>query len=199
MATQSWLPAQDPQFDGFLFAQVGEDRNGVQVSVLSALARLGVDPWQEARQLAGLPVDHARQRLDTLIAALPGIPALLLNHRSIANRLIALLPGKGAAPAEAPKVAAAVAAKAVVEEDAKRKRNFVIAGVVLFLLFSQTLMLFNRNQAPVSGTSTPISAPHLWAALWAGQSGQVGPGRSDGQALVVVSDGACGGDPDALA
>jgi hypothetical protein len=36
------------EFDDFLYASIGEDSNGVLLSVLSALARLDVDPWEEA-------------------------------------------------------------------------------------------------------------------------------------------------------
>jgi hypothetical protein len=36
----------------FLFAPVGEEQNGVTLSVVSALTRLGVDPWEEAARLS---------------------------------------------------------------------------------------------------------------------------------------------------
>ena len=32
----------------FLFASVGDEQNGMPLSVISALTRLGVDPWEEA-------------------------------------------------------------------------------------------------------------------------------------------------------
>ena len=41
-------------FDAFLQAELGEDRNGVAVTVLSALARVGLEPWTEAKELARL-------------------------------------------------------------------------------------------------------------------------------------------------
>ena len=47
-------------FDDFLFAPIGEERNGMLLSVVSALARLNVDPWQEAANLAQLPRTSAR-------------------------------------------------------------------------------------------------------------------------------------------
>jgi hypothetical protein len=59
------------EFDNFLFAPIGEDRNEVPLSVLSALARLDVDPWHEAANLARLPKETATQRLASLIAGLP--------------------------------------------------------------------------------------------------------------------------------
>ena len=55
-----------PQFD-FLCAPIGEDRNGTTLSVLSALARLDVDPWSEATSLARMPREAAAERLTALI------------------------------------------------------------------------------------------------------------------------------------
>src|SRR5476649_2260693 len=88
------LPQPGPGFDAFLFAPVGDDKNGMQLSVLSALARLDVDPWQEAADLARLPRSTAIERLASLVAALPGRPASQLDPGTIAVRLIALLPGR---------------------------------------------------------------------------------------------------------
>jgi hypothetical protein len=50
------------EFDDFLFAPVGEDRNGTLLSVISALTRLDVDPWQEAVSLAHMPKEIERSR-----------------------------------------------------------------------------------------------------------------------------------------
>ena len=43
-----------PEFDSFLFAAVGEERDGIPLSVLSALSRLGLDPRDEAARLSRL-------------------------------------------------------------------------------------------------------------------------------------------------
>ncbi|HQT77360.1 MAG TPA: hypothetical protein PLD10_09950, partial [Rhodopila sp.] len=61
-----------PEFDAFLFASVDKESNEGSFSVLSALARSDVDPWQEAAELARMPREAANQRLTSLIAALPG-------------------------------------------------------------------------------------------------------------------------------
>jgi hypothetical protein len=82
------------EFDAFLFAPVGDYKNGMLLSVLSALARLDVDPWQEAADLARLPGSTAIERLTSLIAALPGRPVSPPDSERIAARLIALLPGR---------------------------------------------------------------------------------------------------------
>jgi len=66
-----------PEFDDFLFAPIGEERNGMVLSVISALAQLDLDPWQEAANLAQLPVTTAARRLASLIASLPDRPSTL--------------------------------------------------------------------------------------------------------------------------
>jgi len=88
-------------FDAFLFAPIGEDNNdnGMQLSVLSALARQDVDPWEEAARLARLPSEVATQTLTSLIAALTSGRSMRLDTGAIAARLSALLPrGAGSDP-----------------------------------------------------------------------------------------------------
>jgi hypothetical protein len=80
------------EFDEFLQAPVGEDRNGMLLSVLSALARLDVDPWQEAAKLARLPGEAAARQLASLLATLPASLSARLDFGAIAARLVALLP-----------------------------------------------------------------------------------------------------------
>lgn len=62
------------------------------LSVLSALARLNIHPWQEAAELSELPKDAATQRLASLIARLPTPRWTQADSTAIANRLIQLLP-----------------------------------------------------------------------------------------------------------
>ena len=69
-------PLIGSEFDEFLGASIGEDRNGTGLTVLSAFARLDVDPWQEARSLARMPRGAAVVRLNTLIDTLPSEPAI---------------------------------------------------------------------------------------------------------------------------
>jgi len=64
-------PIAGTEFDEFLYAPISEEDSGMLLSVLSALARLDVDPWDEASQLARLPRAAAIQFLTTLVAALP--------------------------------------------------------------------------------------------------------------------------------
>jgi hypothetical protein len=43
------------EYNPFLFAAVGEEKVGTQLTVLTALTRLGFDPWREAARLSNLP------------------------------------------------------------------------------------------------------------------------------------------------
>ncbi|HMF88181.1 MAG TPA: hypothetical protein VK575_08880, partial [Gemmatimonadaceae bacterium] len=81
-----------PEFDDFLYAPIGADRNQMTVTVLSALSRLDVDAWEEAAELSELPTDTATQRLASLIARLPGGSWAQADPTEIADRLIELLP-----------------------------------------------------------------------------------------------------------
>jgi hypothetical protein len=85
-------PLIGAEFDKFLGAPIGEGRNGTPLSVLSALARLDVDPWREAASLAGMQTDAAAARLTALIVALPDAPTKDVPAKTVAASLVALLP-----------------------------------------------------------------------------------------------------------
>jgi hypothetical protein len=80
------------EYDNFLFAQIGEDRNGMPLSVVSLLGRMNLDPWEEAAGLTDLSADRAAHRLASLLRALPDQSVLHTDPDLAAARLIALLP-----------------------------------------------------------------------------------------------------------
>jgi hypothetical protein len=84
-------PSPGGEFDEFLFALIDDGRGEMPLTVLSALARLNVDPWAEAGALAQMPRAFVSQRLSSLIDALPD-RSLRGNVGEISDRLIALLP-----------------------------------------------------------------------------------------------------------
>jgi hypothetical protein len=86
------VPGLGSEYEKFLFAPITADENGTLLSVISALARLGLDPWQEAARLARMSGDGATQRLASLIAAMPERPTVIGESGMVAARLIALLP-----------------------------------------------------------------------------------------------------------
>lgn len=81
-----------PEFERFLYAPVGKDRNGYVVTVLSTLARLGLDPWKETAELVTLGRDAARTRLGLLLSRFRDVPALGSDHGQVARELSLLLP-----------------------------------------------------------------------------------------------------------
>ena len=94
MTHAALAPLIGPEFDQFLGAAIGEDRNGTTLSVLSALARLDVDPWREAASLARMSREAAAERLTALIDALPHEAASAIGSKASAADLVALLPKK---------------------------------------------------------------------------------------------------------
>ena len=83
-----------PEFDDFLYAPIGAEGSGMELSVLSALSRLNVDAWEEAAELSELPTDTATRRLASLIARLPGGGWASADAGEIADRLVKLLPSR---------------------------------------------------------------------------------------------------------
>jgi hypothetical protein len=94
-------PAFSPltsEFNEFLFAPIGDENNNAVVTVLSAFARLGTDPWQESARLARLPRQAAVRRLTSIIAELPNGSWPRSEAGTIASRLVELLPRKRVLP-----------------------------------------------------------------------------------------------------
>jgi hypothetical protein len=80
------------EFDNFLYAPIDEANDQVPFSVLSALARQNVDPWEEAAVLALLPKESAILRLSTMISSLTIGRTPRSDPTADATRLVALLP-----------------------------------------------------------------------------------------------------------
>ena len=102
MALPRFYAPLRPDLHNFLFAAVGEERNGIPLSMMSALAQLDLDPWEEAGRLASLATQEAVERLTALILRLPGLRRPSSEARQIAVGLIDVLPthNGGAKPSE---------------------------------------------------------------------------------------------------
>jgi hypothetical protein len=83
------------ELNDFLFASVGDEQNGMPLSVISALTRLRVDPWEEAARLAALPKALAAEALAPMIARLPIGRPQPSDNLAITRRLVELLPANG--------------------------------------------------------------------------------------------------------
>jgi hypothetical protein len=137
------------EFDTFLWAPIGVSRNGMPLSVLSALARAGVDPWQEAAKLAGLPREAATEQLASIIAALPDGSSGDLEPRRIAASLIGLLPRRGS-----PII---VTRGALVAAHATTRSSVVIYAISLAFVLGFQYMMASR-QLPPQADDTHISS-----------------------------------------
>lgn len=154
MTRSSTVPRMGPEFDEFLFAPVGEDGNGMLLTVLSVLARRNVDPWREAAKLAQLPVRAATDQLASVIAELPEGPSDRPDPEAMAARLIALLPRW-------------VGSKAQSREPGKMKTRTILFVVVMVLLMgaqyfiqaSRTPAEPDNGRAPFSNTASPPTGP----------------------------------------
>jgi hypothetical protein len=88
---QAYAPVH-PEMDPFLFAPMGEEVDGIPLSVVSALSRLGLDPRGEAARLSHLAREVAADQLERMMARLPGGRWTSQEMRRIAAGLIELLP-----------------------------------------------------------------------------------------------------------
>ena len=158
-------------YNAFLHAEVGEEANGTRLTVLTALTRLGVDPWQEAARLADLPRDVAVTALAAAIARLPEGNWKAADAEAIAMRLANFLPNHSSAPLAQPApraqsrgtgTAAAPAAAAVPSSATpsaiRAKANLStwllwgVAMVALYFLFQQ--MQPDHNLEPSTSETT---------------------------------------------
>ncbi len=84
------------EYNAFLFAAVGEEKVGLPLTVLTALTRLGFDPWREAARLSDLPKETAARAFAATIAMLPEGDWKASESEAIAARLVNWLPGRSA-------------------------------------------------------------------------------------------------------
>ena len=141
-------PLIGSEFDEFLGASIGEDQNGTGLTVLSAFARLNVDPWQEATSLARMPRNAAVVRLNALIDALPSEPAIDIPSGTIAADLVALLPRDEKLNVRSPHNLFAAA---------RSRQTHILMAFSTFLIILFTVFLLSSVLSPGSGNRT-ISA-----------------------------------------
>jgi len=148
MSRTALTPLLGREFDRFLFAPVGEERNGMTLSVLSALARLDVDPWMETAALSSMPKERAQERFAALIASTTMNLATNLNPDAVAGRLIALLPGASNFGSPAPMTAVKATA-------AQPSKVFIALGIVAVVLIGS--LAFTTHRLPLVGIGTSVT------------------------------------------
>ena len=95
MALSARFSLLHSDLNDFLFASVGDEQNGMPLSVISALTRLGLEPWAEAARLAALPKALAAEALAPMIARLSLAWGQRSDNPAIAQRVVGLLPMRG--------------------------------------------------------------------------------------------------------
>ena len=131
------------EFNDFLFSQVGEDRNGMPLSVVSVLARMDLDPWVEAANLADLPAETAVRKLASWLDALsdPALKPTSPDTRAV--RLIALLPRRAAPRSPSSVVRTGAVAAARPQTPIK-----TILLLTIYLVLSLGIQLFVARREP---------------------------------------------------
>jgi hypothetical protein len=97
VAYPSAFELKSSNLNAFLFASIGAELNGSDLTMLSMLARLGQDPWAEASRLSRLPSADALKSLLDSLGKMPLGPQAVQGLGANASRLLALLPGQTAA------------------------------------------------------------------------------------------------------
>jgi hypothetical protein len=90
------LPARSQpntsNLEAFLFSDIGIQQNEMPLTILSLLARAGLDPWVEAERLSHMSKPEA---ISSMVARISRAPASCRRHadvRELAKRLVARLP-----------------------------------------------------------------------------------------------------------
>jgi hypothetical protein len=138
------------EFDEFLCASIGEEKNGMALSVMSAFARRNVDPWQEAARLSQLSRDVAARELCAMISELPPGSPSQATPQAITERLMAGLPryaGSAASPRKTPPGRVALS----------RRETVRGAVVLLFLLVVTAFLAVGQQSASVHPVLPPTS------------------------------------------
>ena len=143
MANQHSTTNVTSRYNDFLFAPICDEPGGGRLSVLSALARMNVDPWDEAARLTALPTADARKTLVSTLNLLPDKRQRPAETEILAARLVALLPKRDEAK---------VAKAAIMEGHAQR------AIFWLVWLFFAILMSFLSPHQPAPTVSAGDSA-----------------------------------------
>lgn len=100
MTSTARIAPPPPELEPFLFAELVREDNGMVLTVASAFARLGLDPWDQAATLSRLSDSAAAVALAALLGRLPGASGFSVPP--LVARLVPLLPRASDPPPAAP-------------------------------------------------------------------------------------------------
>ena len=145
--------------DDFLFAPIADDPNGMPLTMISALGRLGVDPWAEAADIHALSRESATQKVTSLLSAVPHGPSPGVETATLAARLVELLHTKVKKGAVSAGVAQPVPISrlAAFALQPRRTRLAIYSVVALTFMLLGHWVLTDRHAAAPADTSVPVS------------------------------------------
>jgi hypothetical protein len=146
--TSASVMAYRPELQEFLYAPLTVANGEAPISVLSALARLGLDPWEEASKLADLTVAAATVRLTAIIARLPASSRANADPSVIVSRLVLLLP---------PSSGVRLPGRSI-PMSGKSQSNLLLAVVLAGLALAAAYMIY-QNSTRGSYNDMPLASP----------------------------------------
>ncbi len=105
------FPPLGQEYELFLYAIVCDEGSGMPLTVISAIARSGADPWKEAARIAKMPKTVALDALARMIPERCGTHDVATAHRLYSllpvgreNKIISIVRAKNEAPHWSPVV-----------------------------------------------------------------------------------------------
>lgn len=108
----------------FLHEVIGRDSQGADVTMLSALARQGVDPWSEGVELSRMGHEAALKRIDSRLRLVSDVETVTHDRAAVTNRMAGLLPTARITPVTSP-------VKDAVARTPLRNPGLIIAIIIL--------------------------------------------------------------------
>lgn len=153
------VPIPTSRYNEFLFAPICEEANGMQLSVLSALTRMNVDPWEEAARLAAMPKAIAEKTLGATFDRISGGSWSRPEMDKVAVRLVRLLPEELGLVRLLPQQDKGAA---IENEGVRAQRTsywLVWVGIVMVMSFLATHFHAATTDAGVSASTSDATSP----------------------------------------
>ena len=147
------------EYNDFLFASIGADASGTSLTVVSALARLDLDPWVEAAKFARMPVGVATQKLAELLSRFTEIPSARIDSAKTAARLTALLPANFRRKMLSPSLSVPALHPAAQALMGPRFFVFLLSVTLGVMLVMQIIVVQMHPAEPIKGAAQTTTHP----------------------------------------